>query len=301
MSSIIIVDDALTDRTLISELLSSELNCEVQTAENGQVALDYIEAQRPDIVLTDLKMPGMDGLELLRSIKEDHPMIPVVLMTAQGSEELAADAMKAGATDYVPKRRLAEDLVRTVQRIIVAKQESMVSPQLMHRLEHCSQLFTLSNDPSQIGLVVTHLQCMLRCLPLSDETERIRVALALDAALSNALFHGNMDTGLEVPRPNHVRRNQLFAERWNQKPWCERRIRLTAEISRQQARFIVQDDGQGFDTSTIDPNVLSLESEGGRGLPLMYLVMDSVEFNSVGNEVTLIRNCVAQQASGSSD
>ena len=176
----------------------------------------------------------------------------------------------------------------------------MVPPQLMHRMEYSNSLFTLSNDPSQVASVVTYLQRMLRCLPLADEIERIRVGLAVEAALSNALFHGNMDTGLEVPRPDQVRRNELFRKRWNQKPWCDRRIRLTAEISRLCARFVVKDDGEGFDTSTIDPNVLSLDSEGGRGLPLMHLVMDSVEFNSIGNEVTLIRNCVGQKVQGSS-
>jgi len=135
----------------------------------------------------------------------------------------------------------------------------------------------------------------LRCLPLGDESERIRVGLALEAALSNALFHGNMDTGNmdtghKTPRLDETRRNELFRERWNQKPWCDRRIRLTAEISRERARFVIQDDGDGFDTSKLDPNVMSLDTEGGRGLPLMYTIMDAVEFNDTGNEVTLVRN-----------
>ena len=290
MSHIIVVDDALTDRTLISGLLTTELECNVQTAENGESALELIDARRPDLVLTDLQMPGMNGLELLESIKEEYPMIPVVLMTAQGSETIAAKAMKAGATSYVPKRRMAEDLVRTVKRIIAATQEVMIPPQLMHRLEYSNCQFTLNNDPGQIDSVVAHLQTMLRCLPLGDESERIRVGLALEAALSNALFHGNMDTSQESSQPNETRRKELFRERWNQKPWCDRRISLTAEISRELAKFIIRDDGNGFDTSDLDPDVMSLDTECGRGLPLMYTIMDSVEFNDAGNEVTLIRH-----------
>jgi CheY-like chemotaxis protein len=290
MSHIIVVDDALTDRTLISGLLTNELECNVQTADSGESALDLIDARRPDIVLTDMRMPGMDGLELLESIKEEYPMIPVVLMTAQGSEAIAANAMKAGATSYVPKRRMAEDLARTVKRILAATQEVMIPPQLMHRLQYSNCQFTLNNDPGQINSVVAHLQSMLRCLPLEDESERIRVGLALEAALSNALFHGNMDTGQESPHPNESRRNELFRERWNQKPWCDRRISLTAEISRELAKFVIRDDGNGFDTSDLDPDVMSLDTEKGRGLPLMYTIMDSVEFNDAGNEVTLIRH-----------
>ena len=290
MSHIIVVDDALTDRTLISGLLTNELECTVQTADNGKSALEFIDARRPDIVLTDLQMPDMDGLELLESIKEEYPMIPVVLMTAQGNEKIAAIAMKAGATSYIVKRRMTEDLTRTVERIIAATQEVMLPPQLMHRLEYSNCQFTLNNDPGQIGSIVAHLQSMLRCLPLGDESERIRVGLALEAALSNALFHGNMDTSQKSHQPNEPRRQKLFRERWNRKPWCDRRISLTAEISRELAKFIVRDEGNGFDTSELDLGFMSLDTERGRGLPLMYTIMDSVEFNDAGNEVTLIRH-----------
>jgi len=289
MSRIIVVDDAHTDRVLISGLLKREMECDVQAAENGEAALDYIDAERPDIVLTDLQMPGMDGLELLQAIKDEYPMIPVVLMTAQGSENIAANAMKAGATSYVPKRRLAEDLGRTVKRIIAAAQDAMVPPQLMHRLDYTNCQFTLSNDPVQIASVVAHLQRMLRCLPLQDESERIRVGLALEAALSNALYHGNMEASQGQERPDEASRTAIFRKRWNQEPYCHRRITLTAEISREEAKFVVADEGPGFDTSHLEPEVMTLDTEGGRGLPLMYTIMDSVTFNDTGNEVTLIR------------
>lgn len=283
------VDDALTDRTLISGILSRTGERDIEQADCGEAALKLIDAHRPDLVLTDIQMPGMNGLELLEAIKDEYPMIPVILMTALGSEDLAASAMRAGATSYVPKRRLAQDLSRTVERVLTASEEGMIPPQIMHRLEVANTRFTLYNDPIQVASVVALLQRMLRCLPLGDESERVRVGLALEAALSNALFHGNMDTGKEEPRPDEDRREQLFRERWNQEPWCHRRIRLSAEISREEAKFIVSDDGDGFDTSAIDPDVLSLDTEGGRGLPLMYTIMDTVDYNDKGNEVTLIR------------
>ena len=292
MFNIIVVDDALTERTLVNDLLSREMECEIRTAGNGEAALDYIDDRRPDLVLTELKIPGMNGLEMLQTIKKDYPMIPVVLMPAQGNEQITADAMKAGATTYVPKHRMVEDLACTIKHVIAASNEATYPPQLMHRLESAVTEFTLSNDPVQLESVVAFLQPVLRCLPLGDESERVRVSLVLEAALSNALFHGNMDTGRDEARHIKQRINDLFRERWNKKPWCDRRIHLTAEISRERARFVIRDDGDGFDTSAIDPDVMSLDTKGGRGLPLMYTIMDSVAFNEKGNEVTLIRNRV---------
>ena len=66
-----------------------------------------IAAEKPDIVVSDLQMPEMDGLELVETIRREHPGLPVILMTAHGSEETAIQALRKGATNYVAKRNLA--------------------------------------------------------------------------------------------------------------------------------------------------------------------------------------------------
>ena len=85
-----------------------------------------IEHESPAVVLTDLTMPEMDGIELVRRVRLLHPHIPVILMTAYGSEEVAMEALRAGAANYIPKRLLARDLVQTLRKIlsiIAARQE----------------------------------------------------------------------------------------------------------------------------------------------------------------------------------
>ena len=101
MLTFLVVDDAMTDRTLVSGMLSKAFDCEVEAAENGQQAMKVLNRQRPDMVLTDMQMPVMNGLELVGAIQEEFPMVPVILMTAQGSEELAASALHSGAASYV--------------------------------------------------------------------------------------------------------------------------------------------------------------------------------------------------------
>ena len=101
VAKIIVVDDALTDRTLVSGILNQSIDCEVRLADSGGSALEIINEHRPDLVLTDIQMPGMNGLELLEAIKDEYPMVPVVLCDASRSDQLCAQAeVGSGSGSY---------------------------------------------------------------------------------------------------------------------------------------------------------------------------------------------------------
>ncbi len=100
--SIIVVDDERSIRIGLQGLLSKE-GYHVQAAGSGEEALLMLEDQSVDLVLTDLRMPGLDGVGLLKKIKEQFPTTLVMMMTAYGSEKIAVEAMKAGAHDYIVK------------------------------------------------------------------------------------------------------------------------------------------------------------------------------------------------------
>ena len=89
---------------------------EVLSAENGEEALKIFIKEEPDLVILDLKMPKMDGMEVLRNIKETKPKIPVIMITAHGSTDVAVEAMKIGALDYISKPFDIEEL-----RVIIRK------------------------------------------------------------------------------------------------------------------------------------------------------------------------------------
>src|SRR5262249_47668467 len=91
---ILIVDDSPIDRQVASRLLSRALQVEVDHAEQGLEALEKIGRQQPDLVLTDLNMPAMDGLALVEAIRSRFPLVPTILMTANGSEEIAIQALR---------------------------------------------------------------------------------------------------------------------------------------------------------------------------------------------------------------
>src|SRR4030066_2369257 len=97
------VDDEAPIREMIKKGLSQMGGYSVEVAQNGAETIEKIEKDVFDLVLTDLKMPEMDGLELLKNIKGTRPEVMVILMTAYGSIETAVEAMKMGANDYITK------------------------------------------------------------------------------------------------------------------------------------------------------------------------------------------------------
>jgi DNA-binding NtrC family response regulator len=102
MKTILIVDDERDFCTLLSDSLSLE-GYRVLTAQNGRKALERVAKETPDLVLMDIKMPGMNGIEVLERIKKVKEETPVIILTAYGTLETARKAMKLGADDYVTK------------------------------------------------------------------------------------------------------------------------------------------------------------------------------------------------------
>lgn len=297
MIKVLVVDDALADRVLVSGLVRKRIDSTILEAADGRQALAQIEAHHPDIVLTDLHMPEMNGLELVTSVKEKFPEIPVLLMTAKGSEEIAARALQQGAASYVPKRRLADDLVPTIERVLATAQEERQRALLMHHVTESDISLVLPNDPEMFQLLVSHLLNMLRCLPLGDETERLRVGIALEEALANAYYHGNLQLSAEGGVRDRKRYDELARQRCLEPPGCDRQIHVRARITRTEARFIIRDEGPGFDTSQLHTSVELTEAEQGygRGIRLMRAIMDEVTYNAAGNEVTLVKRCVSPE------
>ena len=115
--NILVVDDEEANRLTLERILVREKLRVTQVAD-GRKALESIHNERPDLILTDLKMPGMDGMALLRAAKEVDKDIEVVLMTAYGTVENAVEAMKDGAYDFITKPLRRSEIVRVVRRAI---------------------------------------------------------------------------------------------------------------------------------------------------------------------------------------
>ena len=114
-SKILIVDDEEKIRKVLTRLLEDE-DYHVKSVENGQKAIAILVSYKPDIILMDQNMPGLNGIDALVTIKEKHPSIIVIIITAHGEISLAVDAIKKGAYDYLEKPFDNDKLLLLIKR-----------------------------------------------------------------------------------------------------------------------------------------------------------------------------------------
>jgi len=117
MQRVLVIDDDASLRYTLEAVLS-DAGFIVETAESGEKGLLAFETRGADVVLTDLAMPEMDGMQVLERLRAQDPSVPVLMLTAHGSERHAVAAMKAGASDYLPKPFDPDELTLSVKRAV---------------------------------------------------------------------------------------------------------------------------------------------------------------------------------------
>lgn len=301
---ILVVDDWEIDRIRVVERLQSGLDANYIVAADGVAAVEAIERQKPDLVVTDLVMPRMDGLQLVQYLRRRYSFLPSVLITSRGSEEIACRALDAGAVTFVPKQELGR-LVDTVVSILQLSVGCREQERLRGYWEGTQSQFCLDNDQAAIPVLVSHLQqqaCGMRGL---DDTESFHLGVALNEALNNAVQHGNLELSstlrqceawkvvpemAEVDYMPRLDYYDLAEARRRQDPYRRRRVHVTVRESPEAGRYTIRDEGPGFDTRLLCCNPTDAENIGrpcGRGLFLIHTFMDHVEFNEQGNEITM--------------
>ena len=117
MNKVLVVDDELNMRLVLGAMLKKE-GYDVASAADGREALEILKSGRIAVVITDLKMPRIDGMELLRRITEHYPEVPVVMITAHGTVATAVEALKKGALDYVTKPFELDELKNVIAKAV---------------------------------------------------------------------------------------------------------------------------------------------------------------------------------------
>jgi DNA-binding NtrC family response regulator len=184
-----VIDDEPVIHDVLGQLLTSE-GYEVELSSSGEEALDKFSASSCDVILLDLLMPGMDGIEVLRRIRKIDPVAAVIVITAYASVESAIAAMKIGALDYIQKPFKHDDLLMTIEKAIERRRLQEENLRLKDELK---QKFSFSN-------IIGKSQAMKTVFELIKAAAPTR---------STILLQGESGTGKElVARAIHINSNR---------------------------------------------------------------------------------------------
>ncbi|HEX7416334.1 MAG TPA: sigma-54 dependent transcriptional regulator [Smithellaceae bacterium] len=175
MNKILIVDDELNMRLVLSAMLKKE-GYEVASASDGREALQILKSSKIAVVVTDLKMPDIDGMELLNHISEQYPEIPVIMITAHGTVATAVEALKKGALDYITKPFDIDEL------------KNVISKAMKTRTLKESELFLPPEEIERTGIIGTSK----RTLEIFDAIKRVA------PTTTTIMITGETGTGKEL-------------------------------------------------------------------------------------------------------
>ena len=132
---ILVIDDELDMLMLLRMIIEDNTNYEVETTNNPSEALKLLTEKDYNLVISDLKMPGMDGIELFDELSEIRPKVPVIIMTAYGSLETSEDAMKKGVADFITKPFRKDSILFTINRVLELARIKQENIELKKKLE----------------------------------------------------------------------------------------------------------------------------------------------------------------------
>jgi DNA-binding NtrC family response regulator len=162
--TILIVDDRRENIVFLANSILKPKGYDIITAMDGEKALHKALEEKPDLIIIDLKMPKMDGLEVLSALREEQCPIPVILTTFHGSESVAVEAFRLGVKDYIIKPYTVEAIEEALERVLEegrAEEKVQQSPRLAEGLK----VFTFHASPIQQLATATRQMTAASCTP----------------------------------------------------------------------------------------------------------------------------------------
>ncbi|MEM8496321.1 MAG: ATP-binding protein, partial [Planctomycetota bacterium] len=253
--------------------------------------IDRLAADDFEMVVADLRLVAEDEEAHLAALMAGDAYRPVLLTGADGTVDQVVGALHAGAAGFIHTNRIDVQLIDHITRVLNAAKRNKTQARLLECMTSSCSQFELDNDPTLLPALLVRFQASVAMFGICDESDRTRIGMALEEALSNALYHGNLEVSSELRKESLSRYYDMAADRREQSPYRERRIHVTETLTSESATFVIRDEGPGFDTSKLDvePDPNDLEAVSGRGLMLMKAFMDEVIYNEKGNEVTLVK------------
>lgn len=295
INKILIVDDEQTVRDLMQAYLARR-GYDVTTAVDGIFGLERFEKDKPDLVFTDIVMPRMNGLEMLAKIRDQHPLVFVVVMTGFSDENTAIKSAQLGVVDYLVKPfapQRVDGILDRMERLAWLRRESkgVIIEDLPMSLDRVDMV--LENDLLAANRMVERI---MRLMGIRDDDFK----LGLLEILVNAIEHGNLEIGYERKSglPDIHQYMEFVKTRSSQADFAARRVRVSIRRTGDRVECDVVDEGPGFDWRATLENASGIDEllHHGRRLLLAQVMFDSLKFNDRGNHVFMSKTLCAPPA-----
>jgi DNA-binding response OmpR family regulator len=290
---IVLIDDDPAVLSMVGDVLKAS-GMQVHSFSSGTRAMKALEDSGSpdfDLVISDINMEGMDGFDVIHRVKAIRSNLPVMLMTGATDLEYAIRAMRMGAANLFQKPLAMRDLVSSVFHMVELHRELRMAESSLKGLVHESRLFSFSSNELDIPSTVLHLTDRLVSLGFANAANVDVIAMAFHEALVNALEHGNLELESDLKSDLFSEKDayiSLLEMRMSDPVFGSRRIEVEADLTSERFEVTIKDGGRGFDTSRAFTLGDSVTRRFGRGLAMIYMVMDEVSFNDVGNQIRMV-------------
>jgi len=285
---ILILEDDHASRTYLSSLLSLN-KYECKAAQNGEEGLVMFEEFMPDLVLSDIQMPKMSGLEFLKAIRRDNSDAIVIMVTAYGSEDYAIKAFREGANNYLKKPIYEEELLTLLAKykpIVAQKNIKESIPSLVMQ-----RSLTMKFD-SEVGIIPRVVDFLIaETGTMFTKDELINVELGLVELMMNAVEHGNLNITYQEKNKALETNSliELYEERKVDERYQGRKVTVLYNQNQEGCEWMISDEGNGFDyhdlpDPTSNDNLLDMS---GRGIFISKFMFDGLEYLGKGNMVRI--------------
>lgn len=285
---VLIVDDDEITLDLISSLVTGA-GYETVQANNGRLGLEQYGQCQPDIVLTDIQMPEMSGLDLLREIRDERADTIVIIMTAHGNEQYALEALRSKANDYLKKPINAKELLLTLEKYAEALKHTWQVSEVPKFITRSEMTMTIDNRLDMVQEVADYLVAQAGGVLAGQEAFGVRFGLV--ELITNAIEHGNLEISYDEKTKalgeSFKAFKSLLTQRLSDPRFQGRRVTIKCVLNDKDCEWEIRDDGKGFDwraTSRVVEEE-SLMSLHGRGILLSHFQFDKMEYIGSGNVV----------------
>lgn len=283
---VLVVEDDFPSRELLRIFIEKEGH-ECITAEDGKLGFDIFKKNMPDIIISDVRMPQMNGVELLETVRKISKDVLIVFVTGHGNEDLALKALELGANNYLKKPIDLSEL-----KVLLKRYETLIQNK---NIEHYIPDFIISREfelvvDSDLNLIQSVANYLVdKTGVMFDTKERIRIELGLTELLLNSVEHGNWEISSEEKTQALLDNTlmELYNTKTSNAELKERRVKIIHKQTDRYCEWLIQDEGCGFNWKCTpnSSNQQFMKNNHGRGIFLSKLQFDEFEYIGIGNTV----------------